>query len=88
MARRTCIQLRETILRLWMQAKGSRTIASIVGVRKSTVNDFPTKYCSGYGLKNNIKAVIHGKPLFGWTKSSKGSLQWILGKQHVISLAN
>ena len=84
MARHTRIQLRETILRLWKQGKSSQTIALTVGVGKSTVSDFLTKYRSGYSLK----AVFHKKPLFGWTKSSNGSLQWILVKQQVISLAN
>ena len=52
MARHTGIQLHEAILWLWMQGKSSWTIASIVGVGKSMVNDFLTKYRSGYGLKD------------------------------------
>jgi hypothetical protein len=52
MARHTSIQLRDTILRLWKQGKSLRIIALIVGAGKSTVNDFLTKYCSGYDLKH------------------------------------
>ena len=54
MTRHTSIQLREMILRLWKQGKSFRTIASIMGIGKSMVNDFLTKYRSGYGLKDKL----------------------------------
>ena len=47
-------------MRLLEQGKSSRTIASVVGVGKSKVNDFLTKYRSGYGLKDNHPI---GRPL-------------------------
>ena len=51
MAQHTSIQLRETILQLCKQGKSSQTIALIVGIGISTMNNFLTKYGSGYGLK-------------------------------------
>ena len=56
MARHTIIQLHEMILQLWKQGKSLWTIASIVGVGKSTVNDFRTKYRSGYDLKDEHRS--------------------------------
>ena len=53
MARHTSILLHETILRLWKQGKSSQTI---VGVEKSMVNVFLTKYHSGYGLKDKHRS--------------------------------
>ena len=44
------------ILRLWKQEKSSQTIASTVGVGKSTVSDFLTKYRSGYLLKDKHRS--------------------------------
>ena len=59
MAQHTSIYLREEIFRLWQQEKISRTVASIVYVGKSTVNDFVTKYRLGYGLQHKHRS---GRP--------------------------